>query len=81
MPSNPTTSRQRPPAYSDRQIDLLNYLADLEDDYDSRDYASPRYRGEGSAIRRADHAFMAKVASAINADSYGPLWGTRAVAA
>jgi hypothetical protein len=60
--------------YSSRQLRNLNYLATLEDEMDTRDYASPRYRGEGEGIRAADLAFMTKVRNAINTDSdiFGP---------
>lgn len=47
-----------------RQLDWLNYQADLEDDIERRDYtryAQDPQGVDGEAVRQADQAYLAKV--------------------
>ena len=50
------------------QAKMLNYLADLNDEFDTRDYSA--YPANGDAIRAADIAFMNKVGVAFRSNRH-----------
>lgn len=54
------------------QLWLLDYLADLNDEFEARDYST--YGADACAIRTADLAFMNKVGMAFRNDSQ--LWNS-----